>query len=65
VPSARPRTADSGCSACASPTGSLVAGIPAPGDGASRLLLERLATAGLRVALAPRLEIAGAAALRF
>jgi hypothetical protein len=29
------------------------------------VLLQRLASAGLRVALAPRLEIAGAAALRF
>jgi hypothetical protein len=47
------------------PDRSLVAGIPAPGDGAGRLLLERLAAAGLRVALAPRLEIAGAAAVRF
>ena len=48
------------------PDRSLVAGIPAPGEGAGagRLLLERLAAAGLRVALAPRLEIAGAA-LRF
>jgi glycosyltransferase A (GT-A) superfamily protein (DUF2064 family) len=53
------------------PDRSLVAGIPAPsegagqGAGAGRLLLERLASAGLRVALAPRLEIAGAPALRF
>ena len=51
------------------PDRSLVAGITAPGEGGSqgagRLLLERLASAGLRVALAPRLEIAGAAALRF
>jgi hypothetical protein len=51
------------------PDRSLVAGITAPGEGAGqgagRLLLERLASAGLRVALAPRLEIAGAAALRF
>jgi glycosyltransferase A (GT-A) superfamily protein (DUF2064 family) len=50
------------------PDWSLVAGLPAPGEGAGqaagRLLLERLAAAGLRVALAPRLEIAGAA-LRF
>ena len=50
------------------PDWSLVAGLPAPGEGAAqaggRLLLERLAAAGLRVALAPRLEIAGAA-LRF
>jgi glycosyltransferase A (GT-A) superfamily protein (DUF2064 family) len=51
------------------PDRSLVVGIPAPGDGngpgAGRLLLDRLASAGLRVALAPRLEITGAAALRF
>jgi hypothetical protein len=51
------------------PDRSLVAGIPAPGDGAGpgagRVLLERLASAGLRVAIAPRLEIEGAAALRF
>src|SRR3984885_7903234 len=47
------------------PDRSLVAGVPAPGEGAGRLLLERLATAGLRVALAPRLEIAGAPAPRF
>ena len=51
------------------PDRSLVAGIPAPTEGAAgsagRLLLERLATAGLRVALVPRLEIAGAPALRF
>jgi uncharacterized protein len=48
------------------PDRSLVVGIPAPseGSGAGRLLLERLASAGLRVALAPRLDIAGAAALR-
>ena len=61
------------------PDRSLLAGLPAPSEGAGpgaapapgaapgagRLLLERLASAGLRVALAPRLEIAGAAALRF
>ena len=51
------------------PDRALVAGITAPGEaagqGAGRLLLERLASAGLRVALAPRQEIAGAAALRF
>jgi hypothetical protein len=49
------------------PDRSLVAGIPAPTEGAAagRLLLERLAAAGLRVALAPRLEIAGSAAFRF
>ena len=51
------------------PDRSLVAGIPAPGDGAGpgagRVLLERLASAGLRVAIAPRLEVAGASALRF
>jgi uncharacterized protein len=51
------------------PDRSLVAGITTPGEGAGqgagRLLLQRLASAGLRVALAPRLEIAGAAALRF
>ena len=48
------------------PDRSLVAGLPAPGEGpgAGRLLLQRLASAGLRVALAPRLETAGAA-LRF
>jgi len=45
------------------PDRSLVAGIPgtaagsAPAAGAGRVLLERLASAGLRVALAPRLEI--------
>jgi glycosyltransferase A (GT-A) superfamily protein (DUF2064 family) len=49
------------------PDRSLVVGIPAPGEGsgAGRLLLERLASAGLRVALAPRLEVTGAPALRF
>jgi uncharacterized protein len=48
------------------PDRSLVAGLPAPGEGpgAGRLLLQGLASAGLRVALAPRLETAGAA-LRF
>ena len=48
------------------PDRSLVAGLPAPGEGpgAGRLLLQRLASAGLRVALAPRVETAGAA-LRF
>jgi uncharacterized protein len=48
------------------PDRSLVAGLPAPGEalGAGRLLLQRLASAGLRVALTPRLETAGAA-LRF
>jgi uncharacterized protein len=49
------------------PDRSLVVGIPAPseGPGSGRELLDRLASAGLRVALAPRLEIAGAPALRF
>jgi uncharacterized protein len=51
------------------PDRSLVVGIPAPSEGAvtdaGRLLRERLISAGLRVALAPRLEIAGAPALRF
>lgn len=51
------------------PDRSLVVGLPAPGEGAAtgagRLLLGRLAAAGLRVALAPRLGIAGASALRF
>lgn len=50
------------------PDRSMVIGIPSPGEGAAgsagRLLLDRLASAGMRVALAPRLEIAGAAALR-
>lgn len=48
------------------PDRSLVIGVPSPGEdaGVGRLLLDRLASAGLRVALAPRLEIAGAAALR-
>lgn len=48
------------------PDRSLVVGIPAPGEGGGgRQLLDRLASAGLRVALAPRLETAGASALRF
>ncbi|HEY0932970.1 MAG TPA: DUF2064 domain-containing protein, partial [Trebonia sp.] len=48
------------------PDRSLVVGLPDSdaGPGAGRLLLERLASAGLRVALAPRLET-GAEALRF
>jgi hypothetical protein len=47
------------------PDRSLVAGVPgtaagrAPAAGAGRVLLDRLASAGLRVALAPRLEIGG------
>ena len=47
------------------PDRSLVAGIPgtaagdAPAAGAGRVLLDRLASAGLRVALAPRLDIGG------
>jgi hypothetical protein len=47
------------------PDRSLVAGIPgtgsggAPAAGAGRVLLDRLVSAGLRVALAPRLEIGG------
>ncbi len=46
------------------PDRSLVAGIPGtaaggPAAGAGRVLLDRLASAGLRVALAPRLEIGG------
>ena len=50
------------------PDRSLVVGIPgspaggAPAAGAGRVLLDRLASAGLRVALAPRLEIGGVAA---
>ena len=50
------------------PDRSLVVGIPgtaaggAPAAGAGRVLLNRLASAGLRVALAPRLEIGGAPA---
>jgi hypothetical protein len=51
------------------PDRSLVVGVRAPGEGAGpgagRLMLDRLASAGLRVALAPRLEIAGAPAFRF
>jgi glycosyltransferase A (GT-A) superfamily protein (DUF2064 family) len=51
------------------PDRSLVVGIPEPSPGNAvrpdRLLLDRLASAGLRVALAPRLEITGARALRF
>ena len=51
------------------PDRSLLVGTPAPaagaGAGAGRLLLERLAAAGMRVALAPRLEVAAAPALRF
>ena len=51
------------------PDRSLVVGIPEPGqegtDGAGRLLLDRLASAGLRIALAPRLEMAGARMPRF
>jgi glycosyltransferase A (GT-A) superfamily protein (DUF2064 family) len=49
------------------PDRSLVVGIPAPhegGDPSGRMLLDRLASAGLRVALAPRLGITRAAALR-
>ncbi|HXT90628.1 MAG TPA: DUF2064 domain-containing protein [Trebonia sp.] len=49
------------------PDRSLVVGIPAPhegGDPSGRMLLDRLASAGLRVALAPRLGIIRAAALR-
>jgi glycosyltransferase A (GT-A) superfamily protein (DUF2064 family) len=47
------------------PDRSLVAGVPgtaaghSPAAGAGRVLLDRLASAGLRVALAPRLEIGG------
>jgi uncharacterized protein len=49
------------------PDRSLVVGIPDPGQGAGpgRLLLDRLAAAGLRIALAPRLETGGTQALRF
>jgi hypothetical protein len=51
------------------PDRSLLIGTPAPASGAGaaagRLLLERLAAAGMRVALAPRLEVAAAPALRF
>ncbi len=48
------------------PDRSLVVGIPGPDEGGApgRLLLDRLASAGFRVALAPRLEIAGTPALR-
>jgi len=49
------------------PDRSLVVGIPAPyegGEPGGRLLLDRLASAGLRVALAPRLDIARASVLR-
>jgi glycosyltransferase A (GT-A) superfamily protein (DUF2064 family) len=51
------------------PDRSLVVGLPKPGPGGAsgvgRLLLDRLASAGLRIALAPRLEMAGASMLRF
>lgn len=51
------------------PDRSLVVGLPEPGQGdasgVGRLLLDRLASAGLRIALAPRLEMAGASMLRF
>ena len=51
------------------PDRSLVVGIPEPGQdgavGGGRLLLDRLASAGLRIALAPRLDMAGARMLRF
>jgi hypothetical protein len=51
------------------PDRSLVVGIPEPSPGNAvrpdRMLLDRLASGGLRVALAPRLDIAGARALRF
>jgi glycosyltransferase A (GT-A) superfamily protein (DUF2064 family) len=49
------------------PDRSLVVGLPAPHEGGEpggRMLLDRLASAGLRVALAPRLDVARAAALR-
>ncbi|MGH3278567.1 MAG: DUF2064 domain-containing protein [Trebonia sp.] len=47
------------------PDRSLVVGLPAPHEGrVGRQLLDRLASAGLRVALAPRLETAGTQALR-
>jgi glycosyltransferase A (GT-A) superfamily protein (DUF2064 family) len=49
------------------PDRSLVVGLSAPHEGgepAGRMLLDRLAAAGLRVALAPRLDVARAAALR-
>ena len=49
------------------PDRSLVVGIPAPHEGSDpggRMLLDRLASAGLRVALAPRLGFTRAPALR-
>lgn len=49
------------------PDRSLLVGIPAPHEGGEpggRLLLDRLAAAGLRVALAPRLGVGRAPALR-
>jgi uncharacterized protein len=45
------------------PDRSLVVGIPDAGGG--RILLDRLASAGLRVALAPRLDVSGAQAPPF
>jgi glycosyltransferase A (GT-A) superfamily protein (DUF2064 family) len=51
------------------PDRSLVLGLPEPGQGDAaglgRLLLDRLASAGLRIALAPRLEMAGQRTPRF
>jgi uncharacterized protein len=53
------------------PDRSLVVGLPEPGQagagagGVGRLLLDRLASAGLRIALAPRLEMAGQQLPRF
>jgi hypothetical protein len=48
------------------PDRSLVVGIPDAGQGGGgRVLLDRLATSGLRVALAPRLEVGGAEALPY
>jgi uncharacterized protein len=49
------------------PDRSLVVGLPEPGqgDGVGRQLLDRLASAGLRIALAPRLEMAGQQLPRF
>jgi glycosyltransferase A (GT-A) superfamily protein (DUF2064 family) len=51
------------------PDRSLVVGLPEPGQagaaGAGRQLLDRLASAGLRIALAPRLEMAGQQLPRF
>jgi hypothetical protein len=50
------------------PDRSLVVGLPGPGAGqgsVGRVLLDRLASAGLRVALTPRLEVGGAEALPF